>query len=133
MRTKKFLSVLFISVFMCICFLFTGCAKVEGTYKFKSMTYTENGMTVELVAGEKFMGAVTLSEDFMKITLEESGVATMVSSTNSGEVVTGTWEKTDEKDKVKITFDGEPQVCFCDGKTFTIETEGMKIVLEKTK
>ena len=97
MRTKKFLSVLFISVFMCICFLFTGCAKVEGTYKFKSMTYTENGMTVELVAGEKFMGAVTLSEDFMKITLEESGAATMVSSTNSGEVVTGTWEKTDEK------------------------------------
>lgn len=132
MRTKKFFSVVFVSVFMCLCLLFTGCAKVAGTYKFKSLSYTENGMTVELVAGEKFMGAVTLSEDFMKITLEESGVVTMVSSMESGDVMTGTWEKTDEKDKVKITFDGEPQVCFCDGKTLTFEPEGVKIVLEKS-
>ena len=131
MRTKRFLSAVFVSVFMCLCLLFTGCAKLEGTYKFKSLTYTENGMTVELVAGEKFMGALTLSEDFMKITLEDSGVATMVSTTSAGEVATGTWIKGEEKDTVVITFDGEPQTCVCDGKTLTIDVQGVKVVLEK--
>ena len=131
MRTKRFLSVVFVSVFMCLCLLFTGCAKVEGTYKFKSLSYTESGMTVELEAGEKFMGALTLSEDFMKITLEDSGVATMVSTTAEGEVMTGTWIKGEEKDTVVITFDGEPQTCVCDGKTLTIEVDGVKVVLEK--
>ena len=130
MRTKRFLTTLFIGVFMCVCLLFSACAKTEGTYKFKSMSYQESGVTVELVAGEKFMNSITLTEDFMVITLEESGIATVVSATASGEVRTGTWLAKEDK-KVEITFDGETMVCDCDGKTLSIDVDGVKMILEK--
>ena len=131
MRTKRILSRVFIGVFMCLCLLFTACGKVEGTYKFKKLSYVESGVTVELVAGEKFMGAMTLTEDFMVITLEESGVVTMISSTESGTVATGTWMKMEEKDKISITIEGDSIICICDGKTLTFELEGVKMTLEK--
>ena len=130
MRTKRFLTTLFIGVFMCVCLLFSACAKTEGTYKFKSMSYQESGVTVELVAGEKFMNSITLTEDFMVITLEESGIATMVSATAPGEGGTGTWLAKEDK-KVEITFNGETMVCDCDGKTLSIDVDGVKMILEK--
>ena len=131
-RTKKFLGTILTAIFLCVCFMFVGCSKkIEGTYKFKSMSYNEGGVSVEINVGEEFMGMVTLSEDFVKITLEESGVATVdMAMGEESETTTGSW-KSVENGKVEITFDGEPQVCACDGKTLTIEIDGQKIVLQK--
>ena len=130
MRTKRFLRTLVVGLFMCVCLLFSACAKVEGTYKFKSMTYEEGGMTVELVAGEKFMNSITLSEDFMVITLGESGVVTVVSSASAGEISQGTWTTKQDK-QIELTVNGETILCECDGKTLSLDIEGVKMILEK--
>ena len=132
-RTKKFLGAFLMAICLCFCFIFAACgSKMEGTYKFKSMTYTEGGVSVEINAGEKLMGMVTLSEDFIKITLEEGGAVTACYSMEEEEVATGTWEKV-EDGKIKITFDEEPQICECDGKTLTIEMDGSKVILQKAE
>ena len=73
----------------------------------------------------------TYKDSRLKITLEESGVATMVSTTAEGEVMMGTWVKGEEENTVMLTFDGAEQKCICDGKTLTIEVDGAKVVLEK--
>ena len=131
-ETKRFFSVILMSLFLCVCFLFGGCAKeMEGTYKFSKMTYTEGGMEIELEAGEKFMGMVTLSEDFITITLHADGTATM-STFEEGATATlaGTWKKVDGEN-IEITVDGEAQTCKCDGKTITMQEDGATIVLKK--
>ncbi len=135
MRTKRFFSVVFVSVFMCLCMLFAGCTpkeqevKVEGTYKFKSLTHTENGVSSEYKLGDEYEG-VMLNEDFMIATFEESGVATM---TLYGRTVNGTWKKIDEKDKIEMIVENEPEIFVCDGKILIIDETiaGIKIVLEK--
>ena len=135
-RTKKFISGILMGLLCCLCFLFVGCfdKEIEGTYKFKSMTYTEGGMEIEIKAGEKFMGMMTISEDFMKITLNKDGTVVMVSSSfedsTDTESETGTWSKS-EKGKIAITFDGETQLCECDGKKLVFEEDGAKVILKK--
>ena len=130
-KAKKIFSSILMSLFLCVCFLFGGCGKeMEGTYKFSKMTYTEGGMQIELEAGEEFMGMMTLSEDFMQLTLNKDGTATLITSMDEPEVETGTWKKIDSK-TVEITFDGEAQTCSCDGKKLTIEADGAKVVLKK--
>ena len=76
------------------------------------------------------MGMMTLSEDFMQLTLNKDGTATLITSMDEPEVETGTWKKIDSK-TVEITFDGEAQTCSCDGKKLTIEADGAKVVLKK--
>lgn len=135
-RTKKFIGSILMGLLCCLCFLFTGCfdKEIEGTYKFKSMTYTEGGMEMEIKAGEKFMGMMTISEDFMKITLNKDGTVVMVSSSfeDSTETETemATWSKS-EKGTIAITFDEETKICECDGKKLIIESDGAKITLKK--
>ena len=129
-RTRSVFGAIIASICLCFCFLFSGCgSKIEGTYKFQSMTYQEGGVSVELKVGEEFMGMMTLSEDFMVVTLSEDGVAT--AELSAGESTsTGTWEKT-ENGKLEITFEGDAQICECDGKTLTINIEGSQVVLAK--
>lgn len=135
-RTKKSIGAILMGLLCCLCFLFTGCfdKEIEGTYKFKSMTWTEGGMEMEIKAGEKFMGMMTISEDFMKITLNKDGTVVMVSSSfedsTDTDTETGTWSKS-EKGKIAITFDGETQLCECDGKKLVIENGVEKITLKK--
>ena len=131
LRTKKFFRALFLGLILCICFAFGGCAKAEGVYKFSKMSYSEGGVQVELEVGEKYMGMITLSEDFMTITLNDDGTATM--SNNFGEeseTVNGTWKKLDNK-TIEINFGGEAVECACDGKTLTIDADGATMVLAK--
>lgn len=134
-RTKKLIGVFFAGLLLCLCFLFTGCFDkgIEGTYKFKSMTWTEGNIEMEIKAGEKVNGMMTLSEDYMKITLNKDGSAVMVSSSFESkdmETETGTWVKA-EKGKIAITVGGETQLCECNGKKLIFEEDGAKITLKK--
>lgn len=132
-RVKHFFSAILMGLILCVCFLIGGCSedKIEGTYKFSKMTYVEGGIQIELEAGEEFMGMMTLSEDFMTITLNEDGTAVMkMVEEEETEIETGTWEEVDSE-TIKITFDGESQTYKCDGKTITVEEDGVKVVLKK--
>ena len=101
---------------------------MSGEYKFYSMSYEENGMMIELKAGEKFMGAITLTEDFISITLYQDGSAKMAYAEET--INGGSWKKVDES-HVEITFKGDPETFSCDGQTITIEEDGKKAVLKK--
>ncbi len=132
-RVKHFFSAILMGLILCVCFLIGGCSedKIEGTYKFSKMTYVEGGIQIELEAGEEFMGMMTLSEDFMTLTLDEDGTAVMkMVEEEETEIETGTWEEVDSE-TIKITFDGESQTYKCDGKTITVEEDGVKVVLKK--
>ena len=101
---------------------------MAGEYKFESLSYEEAGMLIELKVGEKFMGSIILTEDFMHICLYEDGSAKMVSA---GETLNGgSWKKVDDS-HVEITFENEPVTFVCDGKTITIDEDGVKLVLKK--
>ena len=130
-RTKKLFLKLFICVIAMFSLLLTACGgNVEGTYKFKKLSYQEGGITIELEAGEKFMGMMTLSEDFAVLTLNANGSAVMTINAEGEETSTGTWTKAEEG-KIVLTFDGESQIVACNGKKIEIEEEGRKLVLEK--
>lgn len=121
--------VLSVMLFLMSIMLLAGCGgKVEGTYKFASMTYEENGMSMTVEAGENYMNMITLSEDYITITLNEDGSATLIMSGESP--MDGSW-KQNEGDKIELTFGGGAQICDCNGKTLTIEMEGSKITLKK--
>ena len=130
-KIKKSFCILFLSFITCLVFLCSGCNvnKIEGVYKFKSMTYNEGGVSVEIKAGEKIMGMVTLSEDYITLSINKDGTATM--KNDDEEILIGTWTKVDNK-QIALTFEDEIKTCSCDGKTITIEETGEgKIVFEK--
>ena len=117
-NTKRFLLAVFSAIVLCLTFVFaTACAtKVEGTYKFSKMSYVQSGVSVEIKAGEQFMGFMTLNEDFMQMTLNEDGTIVIVAAEEEAE--TGTWVK--EGNTLKITDKlGEVTEATCDGKTIT--------------
>ena len=130
-RTKRFIGAILMGLLLCFSLVFAGCqAKIEGTYKFSSMSYSEGGVQIEINAGEQFMGMMTLSEDFMTLTLNADGTATMIMKADGEETATGTWKKVDNSN-ITLTFDSEPQTCAFDGKTITISMDGTTIVLKK--
>ena len=134
-RTKLFLSAMLAGVLSCLCFLLSGCfllpaPTIHGTYKFQSMSYKQNGVEINIEVGEEFMGMMTLSEDFMVIVLNEDGTATLTAaSMDSREFEEGTWAETGEENKIIVTFENDPQICECDGKTLTIESDDGSIVV----
>ena len=133
-RTRRFLGAILMVLMLCACFLFCGCkedAKIEGTYKFSKMTYVEAGVQVEINAGEKFMGMITFSEDYMTLTLNENGTAVMVMSDGeSMETGNGTWTKIDNN-TLQITIEGEPENVQWSGNTITMENDGATVILKK--
>lgn len=152
-KLRRLIRTAILTVFLCVFFVFGGCylpdgtqmqgcnmqacnmqgcmpaaVQMDGEYKFYSISYEENGMMIELKAGEKFMGSITLTEDFISITLYQDGSAKMVSA---GETMNGgSWKKIDDS-HVEITFEGSPETFVCDGKTMTIDQGGTKVVLKK--
>ena len=136
-RAKRFISGILMGLVLCVCFLFGACSKdgnasIEGTYKFSKMIYVESGMEIEINAGEQFMGMMTLTEDYITITLNEDGTAEMkMSEDGATEQTSGTWEKSGEN-AVSITFDGEAQICQWNGNTLTLDDgEGTTLILKK--
>lgn len=132
-RAKLFITTLLSALLVCFCLIFAGCEKkIEGTYKFESITYTENNVTYEVKAGETFMGMITLSEDVMTIVLNEDGSVSFKSQLgNVSETQVGTWSPTEIENSISISFDGEPLTCYCDGTSISFEEDGMKFVLKK--
>ena len=135
-RAKRFFSTIFMGLILCVCVLFGACAKdkaeVAGTYKFSKMIYVENGMEIEINAGEQFMGMMTLTEDFMTITLNEDGTAEMkMVEDGATEQTSGTWEKSGDN-SVVITLEGDAQTCQWNGNTLTLDDgEGTTLILKK--
>lgn len=143
-KIKRFTFTLLATLLFCLTFLLaSGCSvleelgigvKMEGTYKFSSLSYKQEGVTVEITAGEKFMGMYIIEEDFATITLNEDGTATMKLSTEAT-VEQGTWEKVNN-DTVAITdSSGDCENLYCNGKIlkYYMYEDGiiMELVLKK--
>ena len=131
-RTRRAISLFFVTVFALMMTFLFGCGgKVEGTYKFKSLSYEQGGVSINVQVGEEFMGYITLTEDFMVVTLNEDGTASIaMNAGGDAESATGTW--TDKgNDEIELTFEGDAQVCACDGDTLVFEMDGVKLTLEK--
>lgn len=137
-KATRFLSATVLAMFLLsFCFLFAGCsAKIEGTYKFSSMSFTEEvsgGVSVDVTVnvGEKYDDEV-LTEDYYVITLNEDGSAVfyeqneMIMNYFTGESYTytnvqvGTWVNGADK-TIALTFDGSSISCKYDGKTLSFE------------
>lgn len=142
-RTKFLIQSIFLIVLTCLTFLFSSCTeKIEGTYKFDSMTYNESGVSIEIKAGEKFLNTLTITEDFSILTLREDGqILFSISSINSTnissfniyppDIYNGTWSKIENR-KIALNIKGFlKQECECNGKTLKMEYDGMELILKK--
>lgn len=148
---KKLLNRLLVWMLVCCAALLVGCSKDwTGTYKFKSIRYEDSGMTVEVEAGEELMGMITLTEDFVVLTLNDDGTAIMTTKLWEETKQEGTWKKDencrlalteetrqegtwkkDENGKLALTFEDSTETVECDGKTILFEMGGVSMVLEK--
>ena len=133
-KFSKVLALVLVTALLSCCLLFTGCsAKKAGVYKFESMQMEKDGVQVEIKVGEKFMGALTLTEDFMVITLNEDGTISIKASGMGDDLQTGTWTD-DDKESITFTIDGDAEVCFCDGETLVLEEDELgKVTFKKSK
>ena len=103
------------------------------TYKFESFTINQGGVTIELELGQKYNNVIALTEDFVTMTLNEDGTAsltTAMSGTGQGQTLSGNWNKSDDG-KLELTFQGETQTIDCNGKRITMSFEDMTLVLVK--
>ena len=110
-RTKFLIQSIFLTVLTCLTLLFASCTgKIEGIYKFESLCYNQNGISIEIKVNEKFMNTMTLTEDFTSLTLLEDGNAILSSSqlnlkdlSSLGiyqpDLYYGTWKKSDDNNK----------------------------------
>lgn len=111
--------------------MLTGCSNPAGTYKFQSMLADVGGIQAELVVGEKYLGTITLTEEFMVLTLEKDGTAALSALSSLGSS-TGTWKKTG-KNEITLTLDGEAIAMNMDGDLLIFQEEMGKITLKKSK
>lgn len=118
-----------------MCIALSACsASIEGTYKFSSMSYSSEGVQLDVKAGEQFMGLITFTEDAFVLEINSDGTISFTTSMMGEESVeAGTWEKKDGK--YYLTIGGEEQEVTLKGKKLTMssEFEGMsaEIVLVK--
>ncbi len=125
-KVKGFLAaVVFAVLLVCMAACSTG---ITGTYKFSSMSMNQGGLSVEVKAGEEFMG-VTITEEAYSLTVNEDNTWTM--KVNVGEEFTqsGTWEEKDGK--YLFSAEGKSMEVTLSGNTLTFEQDGAKIVLKK--
>lgn len=131
---KKLMWLMALAVMVVSVFAFVACGSSKaGTYKFYSMKGEELGMSIELKAGEKFMGFITLDEDFITVELKEDGTVTMSTAMlGEAEIETGTWKENEEdSSKIDITIAGETETWECNGKELHMEQDGYQITLKK--
>lgn len=116
---------------LCLCVMaLAACSSGTGTYKFSSMTFTDDGETMTFNAGDEFEGE-TLSADMFVLELKKDDTFTMTSPLmGSDEAQSGTWKK--DGKTITLTVDGESITATLDGKTLTITIEeGVSVVLKK--
>ena len=128
-RLKATLLAVLVAVLGLLCL--TACGAKEGVYKFSYMRTTQGATSIEIRAGESFLGFI-LSEDAFVLELREDGTATMsVDMFGQQETTNGTWaENAEDKNKVDITFE-ETQTFECDGKTLYANIDGTEFELVK--
>ena len=125
-KVKGFLAAVVSAVLLvCMAACSTG---ITGTYKFSSMSMNQGGLSLEVKAGEEFMG-VTITEEAYSLTVNEDNTWTM--KVNVGEEFTqsGTWEGKDGK--YLFSAEGKSMEVTLSGNTLTFEQDGAKIVLKK--
>ena len=125
---KKILSsILMFSLVVC-CMFMMACSPA-GTYKFESLSYSAGGISVEVKAGEKFMG-VTVSEDYMTLQLNEGGTGSLSTQGVSADI---SWKK--EGDVIKVSSSdenaGDILEFKIDGNKLYVDKDGMSFVLKK--
>ena len=128
-RLKTVLCAVLVAVLGLICL--TACGKT-GTYKFSYMKMTQGATSIEIRAGESYMG-LTLSEEAFVMDLREDGTAS-ISMDMFGETLSeeGTWtENAEDKSKVDITFNGETVTAECSGSAILFSMDGMEFELKK--
>ena len=121
----------FVSVIaiVAICAFMSACATgFTGTYKFSKMSMSQGGMSIEIKAGESYMG-VTVNEDAYTLEIKEDN--TFVLKANMGDEFTeeGTWEERDGK--YYLSADGEEVEVTLSGNVLTFEMDGVKLELKK--
>ena len=122
---KKFLKNTFLCAIAICCFLMSACSTIAGTYKFENLSYSQNGVEINISAGEQYMG-VTLTEDFMSFTFDKDGTG---SATIQGATNTFTWTESNDVitvlysngSEVKITKKGNKLVANSDGVVMTFK------------
>ena len=114
-------------VVLCMCL--TACSTgIVGTYKFSKMSMTQGGISVEIKAGEEYMG-VTVSEDAYTLEVKEDNTLELKVNMGQEMTETGTWEEKDGK--YILTIDGESIEGTLNGNVLSFEMEGVKLELKK--
>ena len=136
-KTKRFIYVAIITVFVCMCFLFSGCS-AKGEYKFEKLTYEANDSSITIEVGDKFEG-VELQKDSIVLVLNDDNtfVIRMHSTTEykgetteETEVQVGTWTEGYKKE-LYLTVDDETIIFEKDGNRLIGEWDGVTVTLKK--
>lgn len=101
---------------------------ITGTYKFSKMTVNQGGVSMEVVAGESFMG-VTVNSDAYVLTVKDDNTFELVVNMGEEQKQSGTWEEKDGK--YYFTVEGESIEVTLNGNTITFEQEGARLELKK--
>lgn len=126
---KVFLTVaVFVVLSLCIAACNSG---VTGTYKFSSMTVQDGSTTIEIKAGEKYMGIIQLEADTYVLTMNDDNTFKMEADMGSKMTQEGKWEEKDGKYLLSVEGESEVIEATISGKTLMFEQEGVKIVLKK--
>lgn len=126
---KVFLTVAVLVVLsLCIAACSSG---VTGTYRFSSITVRDGSTTIEIRAGEKYMGVIQLDADTYVLTMNDDNTFKMEADLGSKISQEGKWEERDGKYILSVEGESEVIEATINGKTLTFEQEGVKIILKK--
>ena len=128
---KKLLAALVSSLaVVALCVTLAACSTtITGTWKFSKATGNVGGLEVNYEVGKEIAGGVTITEDFVVLTINEDNTFEMKMAMMGEESVKGEWKE--EDGKYYLTVDGESIEMTLNGKTLTFENEGMKMELKK--
>ena len=129
MKKNKVLLIVMVAVMVIsVMLVMTGCSAV-GVYKFKSMSQTQGGTEMSFEVGEKYMGMITLTEDFATLELNSDGTAKLTISYGGSQTTKGTW--TQNGSTIELTMNGSTTTAQIGFGTITIDNGGGKLVLVK--
>ena len=114
-------------VALCLCL--TACSTgIVGTYKFSKMSMSQGGISIEIKAGQEYMG-IKVSEDAYSLVVKDDNTFELKANMGTSVTEKGTWEEKDGK--YIFTADGESMEVKLDGNVLSFEMDGMKLELKK--
>lgn len=129
-KMKKIIAgILSAAAIVALCVCMTACSSgIVGTYKFRSMSMKQGGVSVEIKAGESYMG-VTVTEDAYQLTVKDDNTFELKMNMGTETTQNGTWEQKDGK--YYFTANGESVEITLNGNTLIFEQEGSKFTFIK--